>query len=261
MKNLFTFTVHHVQALAMALALFTFVSCDNNREEEVLPGSVRIEFNHKWNGEESGIGEVHNDHLNHPVRLDNLQMYIAPIELRNERGEWIEVLDVALVDFAIDGQRMTTSAESGTYNALRFGMGLPPEINTNIDPASYANEHPLSVPGSAGMFWTWSSGYVFVKYEGKFATEIGNQLLEPLSYHCGTDESYRMVTFDFEENIVIQSEEISAFGLNFDAAATLIGPEDSIDVVQDPVTHSAQGTMLAARLMDLMDDAWTLIPL
>ena len=60
---------------------------------------------------------------------------------------------------------------------------------------------------------------------------------------------------------MIQSEEVSAFGLDFDAAAALIGPDDSIDVVQDPVTHNAQGTILGARLMDLMDDAWTLNPL
>jgi hypothetical protein len=261
MKNPLKFSNYQVQAIALALALFTFISCDNKSEEEVLPGSVRMEFNLTWNGEECAVGGVQNDHLNHPLRIDNLQMYIAPVEIRNERGEWTEIQDVALLDFAISGQRMTANVEAGTYNGLRFGMGLPPEINTDIDPASYPNDHPLSVPGSAGMFWTWSSGYVFVKYEGKFATETGNQLLEPLSYHCGTDESYRMVTFDFQEPIVIQSEEVSAFGLDFDAAAALIGPDDSIDVVQDPVTHNAQGTILGARLMDLMDDAWTLNPL
>ena len=70
-----------------------------------------------------------------------------------------------------------------------------------------------------------------------------------------------MVTFDFEETIVIQSEETTGFCLDFDDATALIGPDDSIDIVQDPVTHNAQGTILGARLMDLMDDAWTLNPL
>ena len=261
MKNARIFFEHKAQAIIMALAVLTFTSCDDKPEEEDLPGTIRLEYNLTWNGEECEIGDVQIYHLDHPVRLDNLQMYIAPVEIRNDRGEWIEIQDVALLDFGINGQRMTAEAAVGSYTGLRFGMGLPPEIKTDIDPASYANDHPLSVPGSAGMFWTWSSGYVFVKYEGKFASETGNQLLEPLSYHCGTDESYRMVTFDFEETIVIQSEETTGFGLDFDAATALIGPDDSIDIVQDPVTHNAQGTILGARLIDLMDDAWTLNPL
>ena len=181
--------------------------------------------------------------------------------MRNDRGEWVEIQDVALLDFGVHGQKITAAAEIGIYDGLRFGMGLPPEINTDIDPASYANDHPLSVPGSAGMFWTWASGYVFVKYEGKFAETTGSQLLEPLSYHCGTDESYRSVTFDFEEAIAVESQEVQAFSLSFNAAAALTGPDDSVDIVQDPVTHNAQGTILGARLMDLMDDAWTLNPL
>ena len=111
------------------------------------------------------------------------------------------------------------------------------------------------------MFWTWASGYVFVKYEGKFSETTGSQLLEPLSYHCGTDESYRSVTFDFEEAIAVESQEVQAFSLSFNAAAALTGADDSVDIVQDPVTHNAQGTILGARLMDLMDDAWTLNPL
>jgi hypothetical protein len=185
-------------------------------------------------------------------------MYIAPIEIRNERGEWLEINDVALLDFGVHGQKITAAADVGTYNAIRFGMGLPAEINTDIDPASYANDHPLSVPGSAGMFWTWSSGYVFVKYEGKFATESGEQLIEPLSYHCGTDASYRTVVFELEDVFAIESQELAAFTIDFNAAAALVGEQDSIDIVEDPVTHNAQGTVLGERLMDLMDDAWNL---
>jgi hypothetical protein len=250
---------HHV--LLLASALFVFTGCDEKPEEEVIPGSVLMEFNLTWNGDDCAIGDVQNDHLDHPLRIDNLQMYIAPVEMRNDRGEWVEIQDVALLDFGVHGQKITAAAEIGIYDGLRFGMGLPPEINTDIDPASYANDHPLSVPGSAGMFWTWASGYVFVKYEGKFAETTGSQLLEPLSYHCGTDESYRSVTFDFEEAIAIESQEVQAFSLSFNAAAALTGPDDSVDIVQDPVTHNAQGTILGARLMDLMDDAWTLSPL
>ena len=155
-------------------SLFAILSgCDCNEPENALPGEVLLEFSTSWNQEPFALGDVVTDHLNHPLRIDNLQMYIAPIEMRDDQGDWVEIKDVSLLDFDLLNQRIKTSLAAGTYDALRFGMGLPPAINTDIDPASYANSHPLSVPGSAGMFWTWSSGYVFVKYEGKFATESG----------------------------------------------------------------------------------------
>ena len=248
--------------MALLLASLTAIlsGCDPNEHEDASPGEILLEFSTSWNQEPFALGDVVTDHLNHPLRIDNLQMYLAPIEMRNDQGDWVEIKDVSLLDFELLNQRITTSLAVGTYDALRFGMGLPPEINTDIDPASYANSHPLSVPGSAGMFWTWSSGYVFVKYEGKFATEPGLQLVDPLSYHCGTDASYRIVTFDFANPMIVESSKSTEISLNFNAAAALVGADDSVDIVEDPVTHNADGTILGARLMDLMDDAWTLTP-
>ena len=247
-------------ALLITSLIAVLSGCGPNDPEDASPGEILLEFSANWNQEPFALGDVVTDHMNHLLRIDNLQMYIAPIEMRNERGDWVEVEDVSLLDFELLNQRITTSLAVGTYDALRFGMGLPPEINTDIDPASYANTHPLSVPGSAGMFWTWSSGYVFVKYEGKFATEAGVQLEDPLSYHCGTDASYRTVSFDFANPIIVESNKSTEISLNFNAAAALVGEDDSVDIVEDPVTHNADGTILGARLMDLMDDAWTLTP-
>ncbi|MDE0979832.1 MAG: hypothetical protein OSA78_07550, partial [Flavobacteriales bacterium] len=57
---------------------------------------------------------------------------------------------------------------------------------------------------------------------------------------------------------LIQSRELTVHELAFDAALVLIGTSDSIDVVADPITHNASGTSLGGRIMDLMDDAWSL---
>ena len=225
---------------------------------ESIPGTLRFDAQLEWNAESTVLGDVTIDHLGHSIRLDNVQMYISEMELRSESGDWEPIGDVALIDFSVLNPRILAPVPAGVYDAVRFGMGLPPEINSDMDPASYANDHPLSVTGSAGMFWTWSSGYVFVKYEGKFAGEAGEPLLEPLSYHCGTDSSYRTVTLEFAEPVYIQSRQLTVYELVFDAAKALVGETDSIDVVTDPVTHNGSGTTLGGRLMNLMDDAWTL---
>jgi hypothetical protein len=238
-----------------------FQSCTQFwRFSEPVPGTLRLDARLEWAGEATQLGEITEDHLGHSIRLDNVQMYFSDVELRSENGDWRSVGGVSLIDFSVPAPRLLVPVPSGIYDAIRFGMGIPADINTNLDPASYPNDHPLSVLGSAGMFWTWASGYVFVKYEGKYAEESDEQPLEPLSYHCGTDDSYRTVTLDFDEPILIESRQLTEYQLVLDAAAVLLGTDDSIDISIDPVTHNGSGTILGGRIMDLLDDAWTLRP-
>ena len=243
--------------LVFGLLVLVLTGCDRCNPEPAVstPGTARIDLELTWGEEAYVLEQVATDHNGYPVRLDNLQLYIAPVAFRSN-GEWVEGADVSLIDFSVHAQHIESTLEAGTYDAVRFGMGLPPEINTDIDPASYPNSHPLSVIGSAGMFWTWSSGYIFVKYEGKFALETGTQLLEPGSYHCGTDASYRTVTLELSEPLVIASETTENLTLTLDAAKALNGTNDAIDLAVDPVTHNAQGDSLGGRMMDLLLDAW-----
>ena len=243
--------------LVFGLLVLVLTGCDRCNPEPPVsaPGTARIDLELTWGEEAYVLEQVATDHNGYPVRLDNLQLYLAPVAFRSN-GEWVEGADVSLIDFSVHAQHIENTLEAGTYDAVRFGMGLPPEINTDIDPASYPNSHPLSVIGSAGMFWTWSSGYIFVKYEGKFALETGTQLLEPVSYHCGTDASYRTVTLELSEPLVIASETTENLTLTLDAAKALNGTNDAIDLAVDPVTHNAQGDSLGGRMMDLLLDAW-----
>ena len=243
--------------LVFGLLVLVLTGCDRCNPEPPVstPGTARIDLELTWGEEAYVLEQVATDHNGYPVRLDNLQLYLAPVAFRSN-GEWVEGADVSLIDFSVHAQHIESTLEAGTYDAVRFGMGLPPQINTDIDPASYPNSHPLSVIGSAGMFWTWSSGYIFVKYEGKFALETGTQLLEPVSYHCGTDASYRTVTLELSEPLVIASETTVNLMLTLDAAKALNGTDDAIDLAVDPVSHNAQGDSLGGRMMDLLVDAW-----
>ena len=97
-----------------------------------------------------------------------------------------------------------------------------------------------------------------MKYEGKFALESGQQLIEPFSYHCGTDASYRMVTLELDNLLHIQSHEVTAASLKLDAAMALMSENDSINVEFDPVTHNAGGDSLGGRMMDFLVNAWSI---
>jgi len=223
-----------------------------------LPGTVRLDLELHWNGAELALGDTAVDHLGHPVVLTNVQYYLNGLELRDASGTWHAVGDIHLVDFNREHPTAVEAVPAGTYTAMRFGVGIPKALNTDIDPASYPNDHPLSVLGSAGMFWTWSTGYIFLKYEGKAAVAEGSPIEEPISYHLGTDLSYRVITLPFAGPMQVDSREVTPVTVAFDGARMLSGPAGSIDVLTDPVSHNAPGTELPDRLLALLEDAFYL---
>jgi hypothetical protein len=246
-------------------AALSATSCSNPfwSNPNDIPGTIRLDVEATWNGAPIELGEVAMDHLGHNIQLQNLQMYISRVELRDLSGEWIgneRADEVHLVDFNVPSPRIVEPFRVGTYDAIRFSMGLPPGYNGVVTPSEYPNDHPLSVAGSAGMFWTWLTGYIAVKYEGR-VSQIGSEILsEPLSYHCGTDSSHRVVTLELgEEHLWVWQQNLRTFRLQFDAAKALNATE-SIDVIEYPVTHNGPNDTLASRLMDNLAASWTLIP-
>lgn len=115
-----------------------------------------------------------------PVQLADARAYLSAIELRDGEGRWVPLtLDetdwqhdgVALVDFedgtgacADSGTADTNTAVSGsvpegTYDAVRFDLGVPFALNHNDSATAPA---PLNAPG---MFWTWQGGYKFARVD------------------------------------------------------------------------------------------------
>lgn len=227
-----------------------------------VPGTVRFDVEATWEGAPYALGDVAVDYAGHLIQLQNLQAYISRIELRDKSGEWIgneRKDEVHLIDFKVESPRIVEPFPAGQYDAIRFGIGLPPDINGVVTPADFPNDNPLSVEGSSGMFWTWLTGYIFFKYEGR-ASEVGSELLsEPVAYHCGTNDSYREVTIELEYDLWVWEEQLQVFTLQFDAAKALYATQE-IDVIDYPVTHNGPGDTLAFAVMDNLAAAWTLLP-
>jgi hypothetical protein len=76
-------------------------------------------------------------------------------------------------------------APAGDYQALELGVGVPQGCN-HMDPTKAV--YPLNA--SSGMYWTWASGYMFIRLEG--ATTSGSDV-HTFAYHVGFDPVYRSV--------------------------------------------------------------------
>lgn len=247
--------------LSLGLVLLAGWGCQDPIHSDPIdiPGTLWMEVDLWWNGEPYALNQNTVDHLGHTLTISNLQMYISEVELQDMEGVWhrnVRSESVHLLDFKTPQPHLLEAFPEGEYQAIRFGVGIPEEINRGTDPAQFPNDHPMGFGGSAGMFWTWSTGYIFVKYEGR-AAPLGSEVMNsPIAYHCGTDASYRTVSMEFPYPIYIHSQERLEFPLAFDAARVLVGPEDSVDVIAHPLTHNGPGDPIADRLMDLLTQAW-----
>jgi hypothetical protein len=170
----------------------------------------------------------------------------------DENGAEFPISDVFLADFS-ESNGVSATVPASKYTKLRFSVGVPAEINTNTDPATYPSSSPLSVSGSEGMFWTWNSGYIFVKFEGKTAfTPDASNLTEPYAFHVGSDAFYTTHEYAIDFEI---GEEDETLNILFDANKFLNGTDDVINLQQDNLTHTMDNMMLANRFVALFNES------
>lgn len=234
--------------------------------EEKGPANVALNINATWNGEAVEIGDTVAFANDIPMRIDKFKSYISDISLRTPEGEWVNSESIDLIEFMPSSDIASAEflypllKDFNSFDAIKFGLGVPSEINMMEDPpAQFPNDNPLGVAGSAGMYWTWASGYIFSKYEGKLETEPGGDLLTPVAIHAGTDTLFREVVLEFSETTLIEHDNSYEFNLELDLARVIYTENDTLSILENGVSHTLNDFQLAESFVNLLDDAWTLV--
>jgi hypothetical protein len=234
--------------LAVA-GILAFTGC---KEDEVTEGKLRLTAKAYQGDETLVMGDVYTDPFDRPMFVEQFRAYVSNVYAINENNEEIKLFTVDQINFNGSWAREFT-LPAGKYKGIKVGLGVPAEFNTDVDPASYPNDHPLSINGAEGMFWTWASGYIFVKYEGKVALDgDASSILDPYAFHVGGDMFYETVTFTQPFEI---DEARSNLELVFKADQFLQNGNDVIDLAEDNLTHTMDNMPLANRFMELFTNA------
>lgn len=178
-------------------------------------------------------------------KIEVVRYYVDNVSLVDAANESHKVADVMLVDASSpETQTVEAVLPVGNYTGVKVGVGLDATRNAE-DPATFGNEDPQST--FHGMYWTWASKYIFLKFEGWVdTTGTGNQYDHAFLYHCGLDEVYQSV--QVSKSIDILSEETLEMELKLDLHKVLFG-SDPVDVVSDFITHSTDNLDLATRVV------------
>jgi uncharacterized repeat protein (TIGR04052 family) len=165
--------------------------------------AVTIQFMAKVGMADFECGEVY-DNLGSndtSLQLDDFRFYVQDVELKNADGDYVpvqldaddnrwQVENVALLDFEdcselgdpeMNGVVIGTVPE-GTYDGLRFAMGVP--VDLNHDNPSVAPP-PLNV---GSMHWDWQGGYKFLRIDsGNIMVNMSNWRMHLGSTDCDGD--------------------------------------------------------------------------
>lgn len=162
--------VKYLYSILIVSLLVGFVSCKKDNPEptpepSATTGTVKVKLDHKWGMNWDAFAM--NTAYTHPMSAEEitftkLKYYISNVKLKKTDGTWwsqpesyflVEVGENTVPELSISGVPV------GTYTDIEYTIGVDSTRNV-----SGSQTGALST--SNGMFWSWNSGYIFIKAEG-----------------------------------------------------------------------------------------------
>lgn len=176
-----------------ALLLVSIQGCkkdDHDHDHNTNPGSIELSFDNVAGSEALVFGNVYVNEAGEQLTFNKLLYYVSNVKLVKTDGTEYEVPKDScyfLIDHSVAASRTVTinNVPAGSYSGVKFIIGVDSLKSTtdisqrtgSLDPAGAAAE----------MYWSWNSGYIFVKCEGTSPQApldtISNT--RPFFYHIG----------------------------------------------------------------------------
>lgn len=208
----------YISLFALFSVLFVFACQDDDDMIQAGNIATTIQFRAEYDDADLAIQSATYAYPNGAeLKATLFQYYISDLVLIAADGNEVSLSDIELIRYedatADNIEERTYDVPSGDYTALRFGLGVKPDLNA-MDPSSFAANDPLN----ENEFWSASTRYVFAKIEANADLENNGTFDTGLSYHMGSDALYTTITFtgnftidgDGDPQIVITSDMLKA---------------------------------------------------
>jgi len=240
---------------SILLAIVFLSSCGKDEpftEPEVNnTGLLELRFVPTMNGQPFQLNTPFIGPNNKRIQIETFKSYVSQIQL-SENGVVKGKNDIALIDFGSATKSILINTTAGNIDKIEFGIGVNKALNgtgdPNFSPSSYATSHPLSIYN--GMYWTWASGYIFFKIEGRIDTSA-SQTQTPLFtcfYHTGLDTLYTTKTFS-DLNLNVSKGQTTVVEIAIEFNDIFKTQTDTIDMVEKYFTHTSDDIILARKIV------------
>lgn len=208
---------------------FLLTSCDSKKENV----DVTIVLEHFFNTSAFNINT--NTYVNgsgDSLTFSTFKYYISNIQLLKDGGDsWTETESYRLVDLSDPTSTTLTLAEvpADEYTGIKFLIGV--DSTRNVSGAQTGALDPVN-----DMFWSWSSGYIFLKAEG---TSPQSSTGSVFSYHIGgfqgANSALQWVELDFGTNtLIVEDGNDNTSHINVDVKKMFDGSMHTLSVAINP---------------------------
>ena len=133
------------------LLMMSLSSCWKNKDA----AQISLNISLLWDGQEVSITDTVTYQNTMPLRLEKFKTYIDNISLRDVDGNWINSGSIDLIEFMPDNEvtiadfAATEMRRGVEIDAIRFGIGVPSEINfMDNAPINFENDPIILVLSS-----------------------------------------------------------------------------------------------------------------
>jgi len=248
-------------ALTLGFATL-FTACNNDESSNIVadPGSLNLVFENTINGTSLEMSPAtYTNSSNETYTVNELKYIISNITLiKADNTEYIHPVEDSYFLINEDGSKTAnlSGIPADTYERIRFGFG--------VDPTKYPIESGtlnfIPLAEEAGMLWTWSAGYKFLKFEGNYTNVTDPTNETPFLYHVGSHganlDNYKEITLSLEA-FQVNSENVASKTIQFDVAKIFdsvytLSLEEKNEIMVDPVNAPkiAENTSTAFSIVE-----------
>lgn len=148
--------------------------------------------------------------------------YISNIKLTKTDGtKFVENNSYYLINEAqVASQSLSIdSVPVGDYNAIEFVIGV--DSTRNVSGAQTGALDPAN-----DMFWTWNSGYIFLKMEGTSTSASGNDLTFHIGGFNAPNNTIRTCNRNFPTNLTVKNTNVSKVKMKTDVLEMFTSPQN-----------------------------------
>jgi hypothetical protein len=251
MKNIFQIT----SILTLASAL-TFTSCKKDKAEDPAPSTeqnLTMHIHSNVGEHEANYDSTFETVSGRKFTIADYRMYISHIVLIKNDGSELPVTGKVILTNPESDEYSLGKVPVGNYKGFRFLLGLD-SLTNHSDASVYPADNPLSIQ-TPSIYWSWNSGYIFWKVEGKVDTTAAQNGPVDVDYvyHIGLDENKRTIDFSNSSFSIVSGTD-QYIHLEFDLLEAL----SNVNMTTDLITHSMDYPAIATTIADSWQAAFHL---
>jgi len=235
--------------------IFINTACDDEMNETMVTESeLTLHFHPMVNGEEFSYDNTYTID-GQSIKFNVVQFYVSNLSLMQEDqtivsfdgGNDDKQDDLFLLVHPDQMMYQVGKIPAAHYHGLSFQVGVDTVVNSTIEPTAWPADHALSADNPNHAYWSWNSGYLFVRLEG---TVNGNDFV----YHVGTNKMFT-TTGMIEAHSDIMSEQKELM-IMYNIGNFLNGVDLSQEANRS--THTFDNSELASQIINNVKSSFSI---